>query len=1818
MSDIATLTPFSTIVQQIAAKQDILLDANLVGQLAIGRFGKEITPDPCVLSNSVVVENGASYLYLSGTIKNILSCADISTDILLFDIDNATAGVRERNLILFLHLPATFSPDELFRHFKQVGETTDNLATDETALLEFGFSDQQAPVLFFSSTDSVADFMHYPAAFEALRPWKAVIKGTACNLTVTPAPALATVFNFLSLSGSFNVTGNIDGDTNCLSLIYPLQVTQNLGPFHFTLYQLHISLNLALTGISLPAVGLSGHVDFGIATADLAANIDIIGKELSFAITDIHVAMAALDTFSGKFAGTALSGFLPGALADAGSLYVTILQAVIALEEKQVTQIGFQLTTEKPIAFIDDVITVTPYFTFQIGAPFDADEREIAVRIDGAWELGTSFFDVAIVDTFTAGKADYLISGALRMGQTLDIGALTDKIIGKEVIPAGLVIADFEFEASVNSNSLEVSLDVLSDWELELGGAAFAIQEVDMSFGYASKQLTECTVYGRLELFSLDITVSGEYYQDSGWVISGGLAPDEKLEISALLRNIIGTFSAARPTALMDQVQQFVGDVTVESLLMIYSVQPGTFSLFAELDNVLHFPCLSINKVITQVDITDHVLTGNCLINLQIGGADIFLRMEKKDDGWIFAGGLPENTTLPAGKLTADLFAKFTGVRLPEFLSGISITLLYITYNTANQDYTFQIKGTMKIGASTPDISLDTSMTHGADQSYAQKIKAVIVTRTSLADMAVAFGFNGTALPGILEDLVFSGMSFSYDSVTGITEYTGEGDLTIEGQTVALQLAVRQSGNTASYAGNFIWLPDTDDKNSGLHFLLESTQDVTSSLLALSLVFTIKGVRIDLRASATSSTEAGMKISDQQFSGGTNHLRLSVTDVLDELLQFSCPDYKTLIPVGFLPDIIIQDIFITYDGSTRQTDVVALVTVDDKAVKIFFQHQAAGKTLPESRYVFGITADLADLGQLPLVGGELQAVSLNGTGFVYTSGAGDFFLPEMNTGTAASGATPKLVLPAAANKLGKGLNLMGAINLPGQPPFSLLLPSSGVNAAVPATPAPIAAAPAAAETGPMVKWFQFGQKMGPLTVNRLGFAYNLHNSKKIALLLEADLAAGGLVLGLEGMGVSILPGDLFQGKIDSLSFELSGIGLTFEKGPVEISGAFTRTTQQVNNVAVDVYNGGVILKMQQCMITGIGSYAKTGNDASLFVYGLYEGNIGGPCFFFVTGIAVGFGYNRKVNIPAVNEVHQFPLVAMAMQPDTSKGILDILRDLETADSAGNLPIAIATGEYWLAAGIKFTSFKIIESFVLLTVNFGHDVEFAILGLSRLKWPEQSISPSPIVYIELAVLAHFGPGSAVIAVEGILTPNSYLFSRDCILTGGFACYTWVSGQHEGDFVITLGGYHPRFKKPDHYPSVPRLGYVWRISSMLSITGEMYYALTPTAIMAGGRMEVLFQIPVLSASLTVWADMLISWAPFQYYLDIGVCVKIDAHISIAFISIHFSLEMAAELHIWGPPFAGEAYVDWTIFSFTIPFGASEKTAPVPLEWNQFAGTYLPPAPINTVISRGIIKQIKDPADNRQVKYTIINPHELELTVDAVIPATDLLFNGAAIPDTIPMRSGTGTTITRNNVEVNNTYAAREKEIGIRPCGLGAGDQLVFSLSVTVSLAHVAQAMTISCMAKGVTDALWGSEVRTTDNQQPGTAKVIKNVLTGLTIRPPLLPQVSSVRELDFSRLFDLSEILFSWNQEMAVTGKAYHAYDVFDTIKSSYVSKEAVSERNRLLSLFGQVTGVTWETDITEMNTIMTAPGIYFKAPPVLCQTGEIPQYPTDTQ
>src|SRR5258708_1655445 len=126
---------------------------------------------------------------------------------------------------------------------------------------------------------------------------------------------------------------------------------------------------------------------------------------------------------------------------------------------------------------------------------------------------------------------------------------------------------------------------------------------------------------------------------------------------------------------------------------------------------------------------------------------------------------------------------------------------------------------------------------------------------------------------------------------------------------------------------------------------------------------------------------------------------------------------------------------------------------------------------------------------------------------------------------------------------------------------------------------------------------------------------------------------------------------------------------------------------------------------------------------------MYDGVVGGPAPFFVTGLALGGGYNTRLALPRIEEVADFPLIQAAANPGK-----------KLTNEALNKTVLPSFGDYWLAVGVKFSSFKMAESFALFSVSFGSRLQFALLGFTKLIVPTGAPEDKCAVYAELAIRA----------------------------------------------------------------------------------------------------------------------------------------------------------------------------------------------------------------------------------------------------------------------------------------------------------------------------------------------------------------------------------------------------------------------------------------------------------------------------------------------
>lgn len=638
----------------------------------------------------------------------------------------------------------------------------------------------------------------------------------------------------------------------------------------------------------------------------------------------------------------------------------------------------------------------------------------------------------------------------------------------------------------------------------------------------------------------------------------------------------------------------------------------------------------------------------------------------------------------------------------------------------------------------------------------------------------------------------------------------------------------------------------------------------------------------------------------------------------------------------------------------------------------------------------------------------------------------------------------------------------------------------------PPTPPPLGASvtaddPSAHSAAPQpdtLQWSDVGITVGPLTIARIGVA----TGNALMLGVDASLETTVVAIQLTGFVVTIP-----DGHGGDVHVQLDGLGVDVSASSFTLAGSLVRTevTEPDGKTGVE-YDGSLLLKAGAYALAAVGSYASVDGVDSLFVYGVMAGPFGGPPAFTVTALAAGFGVNRGLVLPAPDKVLQFPLVAAAVAaagttaPPTS-GAAATQQALSALSKGGVVPIK--HGSYWLALGVGFQSYELINGFALLTVSFGDELTIALLGVGTLQLPPPAESSTAFAVVELTLDAVFSPAEGIFALEALLTDRSYLLDPSCRLTGGFATSVWFPpSEHAGDFVVTLGGYHPDFHC-DWYPQVPRIGFDWKVSDLVEFSGGLYFALTPRCIMAGGDLALVFHDGPLSAWFKASADMIVYWRPFSYEADLAISIGASYTADWAFLHKTFTVELGADLTLWGPPFAGIAHVHWFVISFTIPIGDAPDTGPsVTLtDWGQFAQQALPAPTAKTAVEnicrpRIITGLIASSTATDGSEIWQLCTDRLVLAVETAVPITGSLAVG------IEADAGAGTTTTTVDID---TVAVNVAPLGVFP--------LISSLTVTLldpagNSHDLHHGWTWQASHAAVPAALWGPGNTPVDPRRP----------------------------------------------------------------------------------------------------------------------------------
>lgn len=971
-----------------------------------------------------------------------------------------------------------------------------------------------------------------------------------------------------------------------------------------------------------------------------------------------------------------------------------------------------------------------------------------------------------------------------------------------------------------------------------------------------------------------------------------------------------------------------------------------------------------------------------------------------------------------------------------------------------------------------------------------------------ITGIATKFGASADAVPDAISDMTVDDLRlfFEYEEDTSNFEFSANLVFPVSGKELVIHLGVNLTKGAES--------------TSGWEVQLETTVNISGYTF---------GVSFD-------NTDGQLILAS--FTAEDAEINLST------LLEEIAPDEIDAI----LPDDLelkINNAFVAFYLPPTPTNNSTSETDSTPAKK------------PKSIVAFGVEVDIdttLDLSQVPAVGSMLGSISMEMEALRFVGSSGDLSETTLSTiearlselgirgmregqrSSAASVVPSSDSMPPPA--MLKGVYLSLSLDLPepaGKVPLSYAFNrgNTDLDTSTGGTASGSGGSPSgSSNTGSGSTTAKrknralqpVGQQIGPLFIENIGLSMT---DGKFGLKFSGGLEVGPLAMQVINFTVAS-PLNTF-----APSFDIDGLAAGYDKPPLTVAGLLMKFDETVPEVLSDQalleqrtigVRGGISIGFKQVTITALGAYAFVkvydppgafkNSFHSLFIFGYLGAPLGGPPFLYVSGLALGAGFNRGLNLPLPSELTRFPLTAAALTPP---GEALTVQDMKDMMLRMDDYIPVKQGNFWFAAGVKFESFKFLSGFLMITVEFGDELELGVIGILDAILPVAS--PEPVIRLSVGFVIRILPERGIIEARGAFLPTTFIFHEDVKITGSMAFLAVAKDQHDGEwagakageFIFTIGGYGPLYQPKDYYPTVRPLELRWQVNSNLLITARAYFALTPEAIMLGGDMHGLFYYeggPVyVDVDFRAGVDFILYWSPMRYigqaYAELHL--KGGIEVDLGLFSVDKSLEMdaSARIDFWGPEFSGKAKVKLHFivsFSVSVDFGDASKEIQA-INWNDFRESLLPRG--LEVININLFKGIVQEPEERLVPT--VNPYEVSFVIDSPIPLQEAV------------------------IEVEN------RKLGIKPMGVTSA-AFISELTYTIQPlgagreASAIEDFEITPVTKNVPSAIWQPAITPGNIPENTGVELIEQVVCGYEFKAQK-PSINGLEELDTATLDDV---------------------------------------------------------------------------------------------
>jgi len=425
-------------------------------------------------------------------------------------------------------------------------------------------------------------------------------------------------------------------------------------------------------------------------------------------------------------------------------------------------------------------------------------------------------------------------------------------------------------------------------------------------------------------------------------------------------------------------------------------------------------------------------------------------------------------------------------------------------------------------------------------------------------------------------------------------------------------------------------------------------------------------------------------------------------------------------------------------------------------------------------------------------------------------------------------------------------------------------------------------------------------QLGPVELSALTITLGFAGDKiPIGLGVDLKAALGPLQVAVQQIGVIAeigLPADRRgnSGLVDvQIRFQPpKGVGLSIDAGVVKGGGFLFIDSERGE------YAGAIELALFEVVtIKAVGLISTKMPDGkpgfSLLVIMSVEFGTGIQLGFGFTLLAVGglLGLNRTMNLQALAEGVRSGAIESVMFPrDIIANAPKIISDLRTFFPARE-------GTFLIGPMIKLGW----GTPTLVSVSMGIVIEIpgnvAILGVLQVALPTKDAA---VIKLQVNFI-----GAIEFDKKRLWFFAALFDSRILFLTIEGEMGLLVAFGDDANFVVSVGGFHPRFTPPPlPFPSPRRIAISLLSTPVSRVRIEGYFAVTSNTVQFGARVELFFGLDILNVQGNLAFDALFRFSPFYFVIEISASFSVKVFGAGLFsVGLRGLLEGPAPWHIKG---------------------------------------------------------------------------------------------------------------------------------------------------------------------------------------------------------------------------------------------------------------------------------------------------------------------------